>query len=236
MTNFKIFILILAFGVSAEAEVSNLRTSFPSVEETSRKHFILEAGYIGGLSTAQSELSDAQHGISGGVLFDVLGERYLNFETGIFVTQQGFTYGPKELKTGGATDLSALTDIKISGKLTYIGIPILAKFNLAGRVTNTAFLIAGVTPQYLLDNEMNISGKDTGGLTQNIKPTTGNEYEAPSFDVTGMIGLGGSFNFSNFQTLLVQLSYNRGFIPVDTIGQGVYNQSFLLTLGFGVDL
>ncbi len=158
MKNINLLTILLCFGLSliAKAESSRIVEHLPHIEETTRKHFILEAGYIGALSTAETEMADTKHGVSGGFLFDVFGERYFNFEIGVFVTQQGFAYGSKEITTVGATDVSALNELKVSGKSTYVGIPLLAKLNLAGRVSNTAFILAGISPQFLVANEVNI--------------------------------------------------------------------------------
>ncbi len=227
--------LILTMGSFVRAENSSLTGSLPRLEDPVRKHFILEAGYIGAMGTSQSDTSEVQHGFSGGFLVDIFGEHYFNFEAGAFVTQQGFAYSSKGIQSVGTNDLSALTDSKVSGKLSYVGIPILAKINLAGRVTNTPFIIAGVSPQFLVSKDMSIQASDGNGKTQYFKPDV-IDYDPPEYDVTGIIGIGGSYRFSNMQSLLLQATYNRGFVPIDNLKQGICNQSFLLTLGFGVDL
>ena len=238
MRNLSIFIFIILFVAAAKAQnEGSLRAGYPApiIEENPRRHFIFEVGYIGALSTDETDASNIQHGLSGGLLFDVYGEHYFTAETGLFVTQQGFGYKSELLKTVGTTDVSALTNVKVEGKLTYIGLPILAKLNLAGRVTNTAFIIGGVTPQFLISKDIYVQGEDTSGNIQSTKPTD-KSFDPPTYDITGVIGIGGSFKYSESKTLLIQTSYNRGFVPIDNLQAGTCNQSFLLTVGFGVDL
>ncbi len=238
MRNFSLFFLVFLFAVLAKAQTEgSLRAGYPAplTEESSRDHFIIEVGYIGAISTDESDFSNVQHGLSGGFLFDVYGEHYFTAETGLFMTQQGFDYKSEKLTAVGTTDISTLQNVRVVGKLTYIGLPILEKFNLAGRVTNTPFIIGGVTPQFLVSKDISVQGQDTSGKIQSTQPTD-TEFDPPTYDITGVIGIGGSFKYSENKTLLIQATYNRGFVPIDNLQAGICNQSFLLTVGFGVDL
>ncbi len=237
MSKFKFLTLSLfvLFGISAAAQTQNIYGYRPVIEDSNRYHFILEVGYIGAGTTEASDASDLQHGFSGGFLFDLFGKTYFNFETGAFITQQAFSYNFDNPAVIDTTDVSSLSKFLVVGKVTYVGVPLLAKINFSGHPTNTAFLIGGASPQILMAKDMSVQAKDDSGATKTFSPAT-NKYDPPSVDVSGIIGLGGSFSFSDTQSILVQATYNRGFVPVDYKGDGIYNQSFLLTLGFGVDL
>ena len=224
-------------GPIASAQPQNLYTTQPIIHQSERTHFILEMGYIGAGTSEASDASDLQHGFSGGFLFDVFGKTYFNFETGLFATQQAFSYN---LATNpgsiDGTDVSGLAKFMVIGKLTYLGLPLLGKFNFTGHVTNTPFLIAGISPQILIAKDISVQATDqSAGQNKFFTPAT-DKYDPPGLDVSGIVGIGGSFSFSDTQSLLLQATYNRGLVPVDYKGEGIYNQSFLFTLGFGVDL
>ncbi len=236
MKNLILASAFMFYGVVAHAQGETLTAhQLPIMEQTTRKHFILELGYIGATTSDDTSGSNIQHGFSGGFLFDFLGAGYLNLETGIFVSQQGFSYGTTGVTKVSGTDISALQNQTVVGKLTYVAIPILAKINLAGRPLNTPFIIAGVSPQYLLSNDISIEGTDSTGKTLSYSADM-HDYDPPMYDVTGVIGFGGSFRYSDATSLLLQATYNRGFIPIGNTDSKFYNQSILFTLGFGVDL
>jgi hypothetical protein len=250
MKNVKLLVLsiLLLSGLNAAAQgdsransqsnnqSNNLYAKRPLILEPERYHFILEMGYIGAGTTEASDASDLQHGFSGGFLFDFYGKNYFNLESGVFITQQAFSYASKDLAAIDSNDVSNLSNFIVVGKVTYVGIPLLGKINFTGNPLRTPFLIGGVSPQILLSKDVSVQAKDrTTSESKTFTPNT-NKFEPPAMDVAGIIGLGGSFGFSDTQSILIQATYNRGLIPVDYRSEGIYNQSFLFTLGFGVDL
>lgn len=246
MKNLKLLLMTLIFWsgltspVQTNAQTNALANSLyskrPIVLEPQRSHFILEMGYIGAGTTEASDASDLQHGFSGGFLYDFYGKNYFNLESGLFLTQQAFSYSSKDLSAIDGNDVSNLSQFIVIGKVTYVGVPLLGKINFTGQPLRTPFLIGGISPQILLSKDITVQAKDkTTSESKTFTPNT-NKFEPPAVDVSGIVGFGGSFGFSDTQSIIIQATYNRGLIPVDYRGEGIYNQSFLFTLGFGVDL
>ena len=117
-------------------------------EANTPKHFLLEIGYAGSLSS-DPEIPKIQGGMSGGFLVDLFGQNFITFETGVFVTQQVVGYASPNLSKVDGVDISNLQNPKVVGKLLYAGVPLLAKLNLAGRSTNTPFILVGASPKLL---------------------------------------------------------------------------------------
>ena len=238
MKNLKLLLMTLIFwsGLTSAAQTNSLYSKRSIILEPERSHFILELGYIGAGTSEASDASDLQHGFSGGFLYDFYGKNYFNLESGLVITQQAFSYASKDLAAIDSNDTSSLNQFIVIGKVTYVGVPLLGKLNFTGQPLRTPFLIGGISPQILLSKDISVQAKDkTTSETKTFAPNT-NKFEPPAVDVSGIVGFGGSFGFSDTQSILIQATYNRGLIPVDYRGEGIYNQSFLFTLGFGVDL
>lgn len=228
------FNFAMAQGTTDQNPYKQLKTQTTIIKESSPDHFLLEVGYIGATTSDAPSAQDFKHGFAGGVLIDLYGKRYFTFETGVMFYQQGFSYSTTSLSNDNGVSLSKVV---ASGSLDYVGFPLLGKLNFMGRLSNTVYLIGGVTPQILVAKNLSIQGYDENN-NQKQYNLTSDQYDVPPLDVSASLGAGFNLAFSNTQSLLVQATYNQGLIPIDyrAANPGIYNQSLMITIGFGTDI
>lgn len=229
MKNFSFVVILLSYLFVNAASAISIEP-----EANTPKHFLLEIGFAGSVSS-DPQIPKIQGGMSGGFLVDLFGQSFITFETGAFVTQQVVGYASPELSKVDDVDISNFHNPKVVGKLLYAGVPLLAKLNLAGRATNTPFILVGASPQLLISKDMSAQGVDAAGNTQAVHPTK-SDFDPPSYDLAGIIGFGASFRYSENQTLLLEVTYSKGTVAIDNLGSNLCNQSIQINFGFGVDL
>jgi hypothetical protein len=147
-------------------------------------------------------------GVSGGALLDI-GTPTISFETGLLYNQLGGKSGDTQIN------------------LSYVGVPLLAKWNTTGRVEGV-YLKGGVLPQILVSQNVK---------TQNEPTISGNDVGASSVDFGLLFGVGGTIPLSPQTALVLDVSYLRGLKNVvEKADAPIRNEGFIFSSGVSITL
>ncbi len=158
----------------------------------------------------------ADQGGMGGLLLDI-GSGAGAFQTGLVYLQTG----PKASEHG----------LTVSVTLNYLAVPLLGKYNFSGDPSSTFFFKGGVTPMYFVDGKVKASYLGYNA-SQKI-----DRKEISSGDVMATAGFGFAAPMVGGNSFIVDATFNRGLVSVNKSGDDkIYNQGFLVSVGFGIDL
>lgn len=205
----KIVIVLLAlFGWTCFAQETKAPVSeyeMPQEELPSTMHLTPTVGWSFMSFRSRYLDFDASNGVSAGGLVDV-GSGYAGFQTGLLINQ----FSGKQQMWDGPAQL----------KLTYLGVPLLGKFNLMGSSERTIYVHGGLMPQLLLSSDyQGASGE--------------RNYRAPGgLDVPLVVGLGGAMAINHELSLTVGFDYLQTLVSSGSYENEKWrNQGFLLTGG-----
>jgi hypothetical protein len=235
-------VVALMFAFSAAAQDGVMQTQQPwgaHVHSYTTLVAVVGGGsstmLISGTETERDTVSSIT-GFSGGVLAE-LGGGFLSLQSGALYMREG------SLVTISTDD----TNLELrKGEITidYLGIPLLAKFNIMGEDSRRLTFKIGVVPAFLMSKASSVSktSKDTDGKTTESNSMYTSTEGLRETNLIAQAGFGVEvpmrFFGSRSNDFRIEALYNRALLSLNqnsNSGQ-IYTQSVLMTIGMGFGL
>lgn len=203
----------------------------------------------GGASTESTQSA------TGGILLS-FGRGTLTAESGILYFQSGgdvtyqieggsnpnanSNFNPALVDNGELADAAAAfqKSVTIDHQLSYLGVPLIAKYSYFENRQATFFVKGGVMPALLL----NARAESEKIADYVMNPSEGADADSEAsvpvlsdMDVFGIVGIGGTAPMGDDRLFLLDISYFRGFMPI-VPDSSYFNQGFALSVGMTFDL
>ncbi len=205
----KLFVTLMAlaaFQAHAYSSGNTSQTKYLYNPETSGSavHLTPTLGLAAMSLKSSNASTDTDMGISAGGYVE-LGDSMVTFQTGLLYNQ----FGGKVSALGQSASIN----------LSYLSVPLLAKFNVNGSAEQSFFLRMGVMPGFLVSKTAK-----AGGQSETI------DEGLKSFDIPMVIGLGAAIPTNSDMSISIGADYIRGLTSVASEGE-IRNEGFLLSAG-----
>ncbi len=163
------------------------------------------------------------NGVSFGALVDLQTPRMkeLFLQTGVLYNQFGARAG--NLPDGNPANI---TGIRLN--ISYLSVPVLAKYNFLSMDGNTFFAKAGVMPGVVVGKELRASINGNSIADSHIS-------DVKAYDLPVVLGLGGRIPFEKDYAMMLDASWVRSTMTISG-NQNIYNQGFLVSAGINIAL
>ncbi|MES2854409.1 MAG: outer membrane beta-barrel protein [Bdellovibrionota bacterium] len=178
------------------------------------------------------EMSSTARGyaFTGGLMLE-LGRSLVSFETGVLYMQESYSARGTS-REGGFT---STTNYK-NGSLSYVGVPLAARVNLARSENTRVHIKGGIIPAVLIGNYFEYDTVASDGFgSWNKSGSYSGTSDMNMMNVFLLAGGGIDFALSSGNDIRLESTYRRTLMPIGTAGSAVVD-SILLTAGFGIDL
>ena len=212
-----LFLLAASWNFAVGAETNEERSAPPNsaaaTASPSLLHLIPVWGLTGTAIKWDGGGTDRLTGFSLGTFADI-GSGALVFESGLVLN-----------KFGGQQSFEG-TNVKI--QLDYLAVPLFAKYNVIGDPENRLYFKGGVMPSELMSTTVALDDQVVDRATVNIR----------SFDLPAVIGLGASLFSSGRNSLVIEATYLRSLININSMGgaPSLRNEGFAFNAGVSVAL
>ena len=217
--------------MSQRAEVLNYRT-IPNPWVTMEPTLGYVSSNFSGISGNNGASVDAVSRMQGGVGV-LIGRGMWQGETGLLYSQRG---GKLSLDAG-------LARASMDFNLTYVDIPLMARFSFPHSSRSHFFARAGLVVGILSDAKVDISASTTSlyaGSAQSVSQTQDAKQYFTSTDVRGAFGAGYDWKFSRNVGLVVQADLQESLSKVNDgtflQDQDVYNFGIIVSAGLSIKL
>lgn len=168
--------------------------------------------------------TSSDNGASFGALMDIQTPRVkeLFLQTGVLYNQFG-------AKAGNLPNEDRYKDITgLRYNISYLSIPMLAKYNFLSVDGNTFFAKGGIMPGVVVGKELRGTVSGNGLNSSHIS-------DIKAYDLPVVLGLGGRIPFEKDYAMMLDASWLRSAMTIHG-NQNVYNQGFMLSAGINIAL
>ena len=168
--------------------------------------------------------TSSDNGASFGALVDIQTPKVkeLFLQTGVLYNQFG-------AKAGNLPNEDRYKDITgLRMNISYLSVPLLAKYNFLAVDGNTFFAKGGIMPGVVV-------GKELRGSVSGNSLSSSHISDVKAYDIPVVLGLGGRIPFEKVYAMMLDASWVRSAMTIHG-NQNVYNQGFMLSAGINIAL
>ncbi|WP_413577186.1 porin family protein [Bdellovibrio sp. HCB290] len=258
--------LILGFTMSAQAQSSKARTQFRPQHSASEMQAASEMGSVNTMSQRQEVLtvktipnpwvtleptvgyvSSTFTGIQGtnGASVDAVSRMQAGVNLlvgrGMWQLESGLLYSQRGGQMNGLLSLDGTQKADIDFALTYIDVPVMARFSWPHSSRSHLFARAGVVAGFLTDAKADskiTTNSVWGAITNSESEDLKDSFN--STDIRLALGLGYDWKFAQRMGLIVQADFQESFSKInkDNIlpGRDMLNRGIIVSAGFSIKL